>query len=85
MPLMLTAEKLGIEKGIEQGIKKGIKKGIGLGREQGIKKGIGLGREQGMYEVAKRMYSKGFDLKTIIDATGLSEKKIKKIIKNKNQ
>ena len=65
MPLMLTAEKLGIEKG--------------------IKKGIGLGREQGMYEVAKRMYSKGFDLKTIIDATGLSEKKIKKIIKNKNQ
>ncbi len=61
MPLMLTAEKLGIEKG------------------------IGLGREQGMYEVAKRMYSKGFDLKTIIDATGLSEKKIKKIIKNKNQ
>ncbi|HOL47094.1 MAG TPA: cytosolic protein, partial [bacterium] len=35
MPLMLTAEKLGIEKG------------------------IGLGREQGMYEVAKRMYSKG--------------------------
>ncbi|HPQ19573.1 MAG TPA: hypothetical protein PKX90_09955 [bacterium] len=65
MPLMLTAEKLGIEKG--------------------IKKGIGLGREQGMYEITKRMYSKGFDLKTIIEATGLSEKKIKKIIKNKNQ
>ena len=69
MPLMLTAEKLGIEKGIKKG----------------IKKGIGLGREQGMYEITKRMYSKGFDLKTIIEATGLSEKKIKKIIKNKNQ
>lgn len=51
--------------------------GIGIGIEIGIDKGIGIGIDKGEYkkslEIAKTMLAKNFDIKTIIEITGLPE------------
>jgi hypothetical protein len=40
MAYVTTAERIGIEKGIQQGILQGIQKGILQGREEGVREGL---------------------------------------------
>jgi predicted transposase/invertase (TIGR01784 family) len=49
-------------------MKEGMKKGI----EQGVTQGI----EKGKLETAKAMLAEGFDIKTIVKITGLTEEMI---------
>ena len=45
----------------------------------GLKKGIEQGREEGIKEIAKKMKEEGFDIKTIQNITGLTEKEIESL------
>ncbi len=69
---MSTYDRL-IEKGIEQGIVKGI--------EQGIEQGIGKGIEQKTIDVIRNCVKNDIQIPMISNITGLTEFKVKEIIK----
>ncbi len=64
---VLTLEKQIEEKGREDGIK--------IGKADGIK----IGKADGILEVAKNMKKLGFDIRDIVNSTGLSEVEIEAI------
>lgn len=64
--------KRGLEKGLRQGLKQGIEQGIAQGIEQGIEQGIKIST----IETAKKMLSKGIEIESIADITGLSTDEI---------
>lgn len=45
-----TAERIGMEKGFEQGILKGIQEGMQKGIQEGMQEGMQKGREEGIYQ-----------------------------------
>ncbi len=68
-------EKVGFGKGREDGIKIGKADGIKIGKADGIK----IGKADGILEVAKNMKKLGFDIRDIVNSTGLSEAEIEAI------
>ena len=80
-----SAERRGMQKGMEKGIQQGIQQGIEKGMQQGIEKGIQQGIEKGIeegekkkqHEIACNMKSLGMDPDIIAKATGLTEEEIK--------
>ena len=64
---------IGIEQGKALGIEQGKAMGIEQGKVIGIEQGKAMGIEQGKAEVAKAMFAKGMDVKTISEMTGLPE------------
>ncbi len=50
MPYVTSAERFGIEKGLQQGIEKGLQQGIEKGLQQGIEKGLQQGIEKGLQQ-----------------------------------
>jgi predicted transposase/invertase (TIGR01784 family) len=65
---MDTAERKGLERGLEKGLEEGQKKG----REEGQKKGREEGANQEKIEIAKLSILQDFDTQTISRITGLS-------------
>ncbi len=63
-----TAERRGIEKGIEQGRIEGIEKGRKEGKEEGRKEG----KEEEKIEIAKHLLAMNLNINDISIATGLS-------------
>ncbi|MDD5227749.1 MAG: Rpn family recombination-promoting nuclease/putative transposase [Methylococcales bacterium] len=61
---------------LEAGIKEGIEQGI----EQGIEKGIEQGELKTKQSIAKGMLTKGLDLETITELTGLTHAEIQNLI-----
>ncbi len=60
----------------EEGYQEGLELGKKIGEELGIEQGIEQGLEQGIEQMAKAMFKKGIDIKTISEITGLDEEKI---------
>lgn len=63
---------------LSQGIEE---KGIEIGKELGKE----IGKEIGKVEVIIRMNKKGYTMDQIVDITGVSEEKVKEVIKNQKQ
>ena len=69
-------EKLDIgEAYYEDGFTEGMKKGL----EKGIEQGKGLGVDQEKKATVQRMREKGFDVKTIAQATGLEDSDVERL------
>ena len=66
----------GYDSGVEHGIKQGIKQGI----EQGIEQGRMEGLKEGLRQLINGLLANGFDLATIVKATGMEEDEIRNII-----
>ena len=75
--IMSTYDRL-IEKGIGTGIELGIEQGI----EQGIEKGIEQGIEKNTLDVIRNCVKNGIQIPMISNITGLSDRKVKEIIKS---
>jgi len=58
-----TAERIGFEKGIQQGIQQGIEQGIQQGIERGIQQGIERGIQQGFRQGLLKAIEIGLELK----------------------
>ena len=70
-----TALRQGHAKGLEEGHAKGLEEG----RAEGLAEGRAEGRAEGMIEMAKNLKSLGVDVKTIIQASGLTEDQIEQL------
>ena len=70
-----TALRQGHAKGLEEGHAKGLEEG----RTEGLAEGRAEGRAEGMIEMAKNLKSLGVDVKTIIQASGLTEDQIEQL------
>jgi predicted transposase/invertase (TIGR01784 family) len=78
--VIMTAAQQLRQEGIQKGRQEGIQEGIQKGRQEGIQKG----RQEGMYtktlDIARNMLSKlHLDMKTVSEATGLSEEELMKL------
>ena len=70
----------GYDSGVEHGIKQGIEQGIKQGIEQGIEQGRMEGLKEGLRQLINGLLANGFDLATIVKATGMEEDEIRNII-----
>ena len=70
-----TALRQGHAKGLEEGHAKGLEEG----RAEGLVEGRAEGRAEGMIEMAKNLKSLGVDVKTIMQASGLTEDQIEQL------
>ncbi len=70
---IMTATEIGEKAGLQKGEALGLQKGEALG----LQKGEALGLQKGRIEIAKTMLSKGMDLNSIAEITGLSKEEIK--------
>ena len=68
---MMTAERIGMEKGMKEGLEKGIEKGIEKGMEKGMEKGVEI--------VALNMLKNNFNIKDVVNCTGLSKEEVNKL------
>ena len=59
-------------RGLEEGVKQGIAKGIEQGLEQGLKQGLEQGTARRNIEIARAMRAKGYDIKSIVELTGIN-------------
>ena len=65
----------GREEGLAEGRAEGMKKGLAEGRAEGMEKGL----VKGKIEMAKNLKSLGVDVKTIMQASGLTEEQIEQL------
>ena len=70
--------------GRKEGIQQGVQQGIQQGMQQGIQQGVQQGIQQGMETVALNMLKRDFDISSVAEVTGLSEREIRRIIKNRD-
>ncbi|MBR5384929.1 MAG: hypothetical protein IK143_03550, partial [Bacteroidales bacterium] len=75
---MLTKEDIQSYKNAAyaDGREDGFDEGLAKGREEGREEGRAEGREEGYRLLVLRMLSKGMDIKSVSEMTGLSEKVI---------
>ena len=66
--------------GLAEGLKKGLTEGLEKGLAQGVKKGLTEGLEKKEIELVQEMLKEKLSLKIISKITGLTIKKIKKIV-----
>ena len=64
--------KNSLDTALRQGHAKGLEEGHAKGLEEGRAEGLAEGRTEGMIEMAKNLKSLGVDVKTIMQASGLS-------------
>jgi flagellar biosynthesis/type III secretory pathway protein FliH len=73
-----------LKKRVKKGLKKAYKKGFKEGFKNGLKAALKKQDEKQYYNEAEKVVrdalSKGIDVQTIIEITGLSEKEVDKII-----
>lgn len=72
----------GLAKGREEGLEQGLSKGREEGREEGRAEGLEQGRTEERRLLVLRMLSKGMDIKSVSEMTGLSEEVINGFIDN---
>jgi predicted transposase/invertase (TIGR01784 family) len=70
------AKKEAMREGRELGMEEGREEGREKGREEGREEGREKGREEGKLEIARNMKTRGFDIETISEITGLSPEEI---------
>ena len=73
---IMDARRSGRSKGRREGLEKGIKKGIKRGRAEV--------RVEGILTTAKNLFSMGFPIESIMQATGLSKEELEKLSKSRN-
>jgi len=61
----------------KEAMKEGMKQGLEQGIEQGLEQGLETGIEEGKLQVARKMKTKGFDIETICEITGLTFEEIR--------
>ncbi len=71
------AMREGREEGIREGIKEGLKEGKEMGMKEGKEVGIKTGIEEARQQVARNMKTKGFDVQTISEITGLTPEEVR--------
>ena len=71
--------KNSLDTALRQGHAKGLEEGHAKGLEEGRAEGLAEGRTEGMIEMAKNLKSLGVDVKTIIQASGLTEDQIEQL------
>ena len=69
----------GHAKGLEEGLEQGHAKGLEEGLEQGHAKGLEEGRTEEKMKMAKNLKSLGVNVKTIMQASGLTEEQIERL------
>ena len=69
-----SAERKGMQKGLEEGMQKGLEEGMQKGLEEGRQEGLEEGMEKERLSNARRMKEKGLDAALITDITGLTGK-----------
>ena len=74
-----TALHQGHAKGLEEGRAEGLAEGRVEGLEEGRAEGLAEGRAEGKIEMAKNLKSLGVDVKTIMQASGLTADQIEKL------
>ena len=74
--VLSTAEKKGLEMGMEKGIAEGMEKGIVKGREEGLEEGLEKGRIEEKRENARKLKRIGVSTDIISQATELSKEEI---------
>ena len=62
--------------GKEEGLAEGMEKGLAEGMEKGLAEGMEKGMSQRSLEIARTMLAKGMDAATVIEITGLSERRL---------
>ena len=70
-----TALRQGHAKGLEEGHAKGLEEG----RAEGLVEGRAEGRAEGMIEMAKNLKTLAVDVKTIMQASGVTEDQIEQL------
>lgn len=70
-----SAERKGMQKGMEKGLEEGRQKGLEEGRQEGLEEGM----EKERLSNARRMKEKGLDAALIADITGLTREEIEKL------
>ena len=73
-------EKLGYDSGFGSGYDSGVEHGIKQGIKQGIEQGRMEGLKEGLRQLINGLLANGFDLATIVKATGMEEDEIRNII-----
>ena len=85
MPYVTSVEKIGIEKGMQQGILKGREEGIQQGRQegiqQGIQKGIQQGKQEGIRQSIRKLLEKGFSMAEIVRLLDADEETVMQVAK----
>ena len=74
-----SAERKGMQKGLEEGMQKGLEEGMQKGLEEGRQEGLEEGMEKERLSNARRMKEKGLDAALITDITGLTREEIEKL------
>ncbi|WP_160680140.1 hypothetical protein [Clostridium sp. C8-1-8] len=79
-----NSEKHKLKKKVKKGLKKANKKGFKEGFKKGLKAALKKQDEKQYYNEAEKVardgLSKGIDIQTIMEITGLSEKEVNKLI-----
>lgn len=73
------AEEKGRSEGLAKGLTKGLAKGLAKGRAEGHAEGFSEGQTSEKINIAKKSLSKGIDIDTISQITGLSLEEINKL------
>ena len=71
--------KNSLDTALRQGHAKGLEEGHAKGLEEGRAEGLAEGRTEGMIEMAKNLKTLGVDVKTIMQASGLTEDQIEQL------
>lgn len=74
-----TAERKGMEKGMEKGLQEGLEKGLQEGGEKGRQEGLEKGKYEEKLQMAANSLSLGLDVKCISQLTGLPVDEIEKL------
>jgi len=78
-PFTEEEERLMIMRDLKNVVDTAEEKGINKGIEIGKKEGIDIGKKESTIEIAKKMKTKGFDINSIINLTGLSKEDIEQL------
>src|SRR5690625_132929 len=63
-------------KAMQEGRQEGIQKGIQEGIQEGIQKGIQEGKQEEKEAIARRLLTKGMDVESIVEVTGLEKERV---------
>ena len=72
-------EELALAEAEKKGKRKGMKKGVQKGMQKGKQEGMQKGEQRAIETVARRMLSKGLDVKIISLSTGLTSEEVTKL------
>ena len=68
-----------LKNSLDTALRQGHAKGLEEGHAKGLEEGRAEGRAEGMIEMAKNLKSLGVDVKTIMQASGLTEDQIEQL------